>query len=158
MRTRISRVVVALAIALLVPAAALAADTPVAVYHGTWTTAGWHGDPATCPMVWLGEIQASGNWNVTILPGGTMAVVHITMFTTFPNPDTGGDRMKVDSWGGKALGEFWAVTYPTPDSIRLTLGPSTFELEAGTLTFTISPWAVPPDISCTAAIAYGTQR
>jgi hypothetical protein len=145
-RTRISGILVALAIALLVPTAAVAADTPVSVYHGTWDSAGWVG----CDFP--SNVPASGNWNVTILPGGRMAAVHITMFAL---------GMHVDSWGGKALGGLWTVDSATSDSfaldIDLTATPygsrNTFVLEDSTLTFTIAPW-----FYCTSATAHGSLR
>lgn len=146
MRTRISGILVALAIALLVPTAAVAADTPVSVYHGTWDSAGWVG----CDFP--SDVPASGNWNVTILPGGRMAAVHITMFAL---------GLHVDSWGGRALGDFWTVDSATSNGFELhidmTATPygswNTFVLEGNTLTFTIAPWSF-----CTSATAYGSLR
>jgi hypothetical protein len=144
MRTRLSGVLVALAIALLAPTAALAADKPVAVYHGTWDSAGWVG----CDLP--SNIPASGNWNVTILPGGEMAAVHITMFA-----------LGMYAWGGQAFGSFWTVDSATSNGFALHIDLTatrygswnTFVLEGDTLTFTIAPW-----FSCTSSTANGTQR
>jgi hypothetical protein len=145
-----------LLIAALVPPVA-ATNTPVAVYHGTWQTAGWAGDPVTCPADFFpASVPASGNWNVTILPGGKLAVVHITMFSL---------GMHIDSWGGKALGDFWTVDSATSNGFHLTLdltatpygSTNTFAFDGTTLTFTIAPWVAGP-FSCTSAIATGNAR
>jgi hypothetical protein len=167
MRTRLSRLVWSIAIALAIPMATMGATTPVAVYHGTWDTAHWAGSPDTCFFVFLGDVQASGNWNVTILPGGKQAIVHINMFTTTVDPQSEEPfRVHVDAWGGRALGGTWTVDSLSPDGFALHLdltGTSmaswnTFVLDDGTLTFTIAPWAVPGVASCDAAIADGLQR
>lgn len=167
MRTRIIVGLLALALGSLAPSAALASDPPVAIYHGTWTTAHWEGAPDECGFVFLGERPASGNWNVTILPGHHQAVVHMTMFVIMPDFATGGDyRVHIDSWGGNALGDFWTVDSVSANGFSLYLdltgtpggSMNTFALHDGTLTFAISPWVVPPFASCSAAVATGPQR
>jgi hypothetical protein len=170
MRTRLSGVLVALAIALVMPTAALAANPPVAVYHGTWNTAGWVAIPGDfCPFP--PEVTASGNWNVTILPDGKTAVVHITMFTLMPVQDT--DlffRLHVGSWGGNSFGQFWTVDPAGPNvfALHMDMGapaPSynTFVFDGTNLTFAITPWTLPetpdrPAIHCSTAVAVGTVR
>ena len=166
MRNRIVRSLGALVIALAIPTATMGATTPVAVYHGTWSTAEWTGDPGGCPFVFLGTVRASGNWNVTILPGGEQASVHIDMFTTTTDPVTqAAFRVHVDAWGGRAFGDFWAVDSVAPGGFVLSLdttspatATNTFVLSANDLTFTIAPWIIPGAASCDSAIAHGTVR
>ncbi len=167
MQRRFSRLLGALVIALAIPTAAMGATTPVAVYHGTWSHAQWNGNPSACFFVFLGQVQASGNWNVTILPGGSKAVVHINLFTTTRDPVTGAPfRVHVDAWGGRALGDFWMVDSTSSDGFALHLDMTntpmaswnTFTLDRGNLTFSIAPWFIPDIAWCDAAVANGTQR
>lgn len=164
MRNRIGRPLCALVIALAIPAATMGATTPVAVYHGTWSVAQWTGSANACFFVYLGEVPASGNWNVTILPGGHQAAVHVDMFSTMPDPQTWEPfRVHIDAWGGKAFGDFWTVDSVSPDGFALHLDMTntpmaswnTFVLDHGTLTFTIAPWFIPDVAWCESAVATG---
>ena len=164
MRTRLSGVLVALAIALVMPTAALAADqSGPMIFHGTWTNAEWTKavpvptDPPACGFADLGLITAAGNWNVTILPGNKNAAVHITMFVPdFPVPIPGGHFA---SWGGNSFGEPWLVNSVGSNAFSLTRtntawgSTDTFVLEEGVLTFTITPW-----LDCASATATGSSR
>jgi opacity protein-like surface antigen len=160
MRTRFASLLLVLVVALALPAAA-AADSP-RVYHGTWDTAGWTYDPETCPFP--PEVPASGNWNVTIVPGQAMAVVHVTIFSL---------GMHIDSWGGRTLGEFWTVDSASSTGFALhadvpAMGNTaaarfTFSLDQGRLTFSIAPWVLlNPDgstlFACAAAVSSGPVR
>ena len=166
MPTRVGRLLCVLGIALAIPTATMGATTPVAVYHGTWSDAQWTGSPDDCFFVFLDQVQASGNWNVTILPGGTRAAVHMNMFTTTVDPQTGElFRVHVDAWGGRALEDFWTVDSFTSNGFVLHLdtttpvvSTNTFALADRALTFTISPWAILDVASCTSAIAQGAVR
>ncbi len=160
MRSRLAALSLALALVALLPTAALA-DSPRS-YHGTWASAGWAFDPETCPFP--PEVPASGNWNVTIVPGQQMAAVHITLFAL---------GMHIDSWGGRLYGDFWTVDSATADGFVLhrdvpavgntAAAEFTFVLEQGELTFTITPWVLlNPDgstlFACTSATSWGLAR
>ncbi len=159
-RARMTALVLALALSASLPALALAGSPRV--YHGTWDTAGWTFDPTTCPFP--AEGPASGNWNVTILPHGTTAVVHVTIFTM---------GMHIASWGGQAPGDVWTVDQVTADGFALhedvsatsstSASTFTFVLEGGRLTFSIAPWVLlNPDgitrFACDAAVSSGPLR
>jgi hypothetical protein len=159
MKRILSIAAVATLLSLLVAAPASAAPT----YHGSWESAGWAGDPAMCPFP--PEVPASGNWNVTLMPDGHRAVVHMTMFTATP------DRIHVDSWGGMSLGSLWTVDSATAAGFAIHVDvPArgnteaarfTFVLDDGTLTFTIAPWVVQlpfGTVTCEAATAAGPLR
>ena len=160
MRSRLGVFVLAVALAALLPAAALA-DSP-RTYDGTWDSAGWAYDPETCPFP--PEVAASGNWNVTIVPGQEMAVVHVTIFSM---------GMHIDSWGGRLLGDFWTVDSASADGFSLhrdvpaagntAAARFTFVLDQGELTFAITPWVLlypdgSPMFSCASATSWGSAR
>ncbi|HEY5629280.1 MAG TPA: hypothetical protein VIR16_07190 [Candidatus Limnocylindrales bacterium] len=160
MRSRKIALALALALVAALPAASLADSSRT--YQGTWASAGWAFDPETCPFP--PEVEATGNWNVTIVPGQEMAVVHITLFSM---------GMHIDSWGGRRLGSLWTIDSVTADGFRLhtdvpAMGNTaaarfTFVLDQGRLAFAITPWVLlNPDgstlFSCATATSYGVER
>jgi hypothetical protein len=160
MRSRLFALTVVVALTVLMPASALADGSQT--YHGTWNSAGWAFDPETCPFP--PEVPASGNWNVTMVPGQDMAVVHTTIFAL---------GMHIDSWGGRLFGDFWTVDSATADGFALhrdvpaagNTAPArfTFVLDHGVLTFAITPWVLlnpdgSPMFSCTSATSWGFSR
>lgn len=120
MRTRIATLFVALAVALLAPAAALGGEHASATYHGEWTLVDLTGCGGGAYDTGL-----KGHFNVTLLRDGR-AVVNVVEW------DAG---QKWAAWGGKAFGEMWTQREDPPIGSLFAL---TLPLEGYELGFVVS--------------------